>query len=88
MLWLRGKIEKNYSYFLPIQDSNYVPTQSEYEFQENYLTKDWTHRRVPLDNCYDLTSNSGYLTMYCKEPIIQERTAYNFTGVKQKETNF
>jgi len=83
-----GKIEKSYSYFLPIKDSNYVPTQREYEFQENYLTKNWTHRRVPLDNSYDLTTNSGYLTMYCKEPTIQERTAYNFIGVKQKETHF
>ena len=85
---LTGKIEKNYSYFLPIKDSNYVPTPREYEFQENYLTKNWTHRRVPLDNSYDLTTNSGYLTMYCKEPTIQERTAYNFIGIKQKETNF
>ena len=26
--------------------------------------------------------------MYCKEPTIKERTAYNFIGIKQKETNF
>ena len=83
-----GKIEKNYSYFLPIKDSIYVPIPREYEFQENYLTKNWIHRRVPLDNSYDLTTNSGYLTMYCKEPTIKERTGYNFIGIKQKETNF
>jgi alpha-N-arabinofuranosidase len=26
--------------------------------------------------------------MYCKEPTIQGRRAYNFIGIKQKETNF
>ena len=85
---LTGKIEKNYPYFLPINDSNFIPVAEEYEFQENYLSKDWTHRRVPLENSFELTTNSGYLTMYCKEPTIKERTGYNFIGIKQKETNF
>ena len=85
---LTRKIEKKYPYFLPVNDSSYNPVAEEYEFYENFLSKDWTHRRVPLDNSYDLITNSGYLTMYCKEPTIKERTAYNFVGIKQKETNF
>ena len=84
-----GKIEKNYPYFLPINDSNYVPIKKEnMSFKKINLTKDWIHRRVNLENSYDLTTKSGYLSMYCKQPTIKERTGYNFIGIKQKETNF
>ena len=83
-----GKIEKKYPNFLALNDSKFTIKTEEYNFNENYLSNDWIHRRVPLKNSYDLTTKNGNLTMFCKEPTIKDRTAYNFIGVKQKESNF
>ena len=85
---LTGKIEKQYPYFLPINDSTYEPTKQVYEFQENTLPLNWIHRRVPYKNSYSLNTKAGYLSMYCLADTIKERSPYNFTGVKQKETHF
>lgn len=85
---LTGKIEKQYPYFLPINDSTYEPTKKEYEFQENTLPLNWIHRRVPLENSYSLNTKTGYLSMYCLPDTIKERSPYNFIGIKQKETHF
>ena len=85
---LTGKIEKQYPYFLPINDSTYEPTKKEYEFQENTLPLNWIHRRVNLENSYNLNTKTGYLSMYCLPDTIKERSPYNFIGIKQNETHF
>ena len=85
---LSGKIEKQYPYFLPINDATYEPIKNEYEFQENKLTLNWIHRRVNLENSYSLNTKPGYLSMYCLPDTIKERSPYNFIGIKQKETHF
>ena len=83
-----GKIEKQYPYFLPINDSTYKPIKKEYEFQENTLPLNWIHRRLNLENSYSLNTKQGYLSMYCLPDTINERSQYNFIGIKQKETHF
>ena len=83
-----GKIEKKYPYFLPINDATYEPTKQVFEYQENTLTLNWIHRRVPSKNSYSLNTKAGYLSMHCLPDTIKERSPYNFIGVKQKETHF
>ena len=84
---LTGKIEKQYPYFLPINDATYEPIKNEYEFQENTLPLNWIHRRVNLENSFSLNTKPGYLSMYCLPNTIKERSPYNFIGIKQKETH-
>ena len=47
-----------------------------------------TYRRVKKENSYDLNAQNGYLHLNCLKESIGDRKRYNFTGIKQRETNF
>ena len=48
----------------------------------------WTYRRVKKENSYNLNAQNGYLYLKCLKESIGDRKRYNFTGIKQRETNF
>jgi len=58
------------------------------DFNKNNLGLAWNHRRVPMQNMFDLVSNTGFLRVYTNPNKLQERKRANFIGIKQTESDF
>lgn len=58
------------------------------DFNKNNLGLAWNHRRVPMQNMFDLVSNPGFLRVYTNPNKLQERKRANFIGIKQTESDF
>ena len=58
------------------------------DFNETNLGLAWNHRRVPMQNMFDLASNPGSLRVYTNPNKLQERKRANFIGIKQTESDF
>ena len=58
------------------------------DFNKTNLGLAWNHRRVPMQNMFDLVSNPGSLRVYTNPNKLQERKRANFIGIKQTESDF
>ena len=58
------------------------------DFNKTNLGLAWNHRRVPMQNMFDLVSNPGFLRVYTNPNKLQERKRANFIGIKQTESDF
>ena len=58
------------------------------DFNKTNLGLAWSHRRVPMQNMFDLVSNPGSLRVYTNPNKLQERKRANFIGIKQTESDF
>ena len=58
------------------------------DFNKTNLGLAWNHRRVPMQNMFDLASNPGSLRVYTNPNKLQERKRANFIGIKQTESDF
>ena len=58
------------------------------DFNKTNLGLAWNHRRVPMQNMFDLVSNTGFLRVYTNPNKLQERKRANFIGIKQTESDF
>jgi xylan 1,4-beta-xylosidase len=82
-----GRVGKHVGFPLPL-NQEFDPLYFEDEFYEKTLNIHWTYRRVKKENSYDLNAQNGYLHLNCLKESIGDRKRYNFTGIKQRETNF
>jgi alpha-N-arabinofuranosidase len=82
-----GKILKNN----PVIFSETIQNKETFfvdDFNDTNLGLAWNHRRVPLQNMFDLVSNPGSLRVYTSPNELQERIRANFIGIKQTESDF
>ena len=82
-----GKILKNN----PVIFSETIQNKETFfvdDFNDTNLGLAWNHRRVPLQNMFDLVSNPGSLRVYTSPNELQERIRTNFIGIKQTESDF
>ena len=58
------------------------------DFDDGTLKLDWNFRRVPTEGSYSLTARDGYLRLYAKPGVIEERQRASLLGVRQTESDF
>lgn len=57
-------------------------------FDSAELKLDWNFRRLPEANTYSLTANQGFLRLYAKANVIQERKRASLVGFRQTASDF
>lgn len=82
-----GKMER----FTPLP----FPEKPQYRndaFSDNFdadkLHLEWNFRRVPMENTYSLLDRRGFLRLFSKPEVIQERGRCSLLGFRQKESDF
>ena len=84
---LTGKMERFTP--LPFTDKpQYINNTIVDDFQDENLDLRWTFIRVPENKTYSLFENSGFLRLYSKPGIIENRKRFSFVGFRQKESDF
>jgi len=58
------------------------------DFSLPALGLEWNFRRLPAAETYSLSVNPGYLRLYARADVIEERQRASLMGVRQKESNF
>jgi alpha-N-arabinofuranosidase len=74
---------------LPFEDS---PQYRNDAFLDNFdsgvLNLEWNFRRVPMEKTYSLKEREGYLRLYLKPEVIEERVRCSLMGIRQGESDF
>jgi len=84
---LTGKMERFTP--LPFTDKpQYINNTIVDDFQDENLDLRWTFIRVPENKTYSLFENPGFLRLYSKPGIIEDRKRFSFVGFRQKESDF
>ena len=84
---LTGKVERFTP--LPFTDKpQYINNTIVDDFQDEKLDLRWTFIRVPENKTYSLIENPGFLRLYSKPGIIENRKRFSFVGFRQKESDF
>ena len=84
---LTGRVERFAS--LPYDDKpQYINNTIIDDFVDENLDLKWTFIRVPKDETYSLSENPGFLRLYSKPNIIENRKRFSFIGFRQKESDF
>ncbi len=58
------------------------------EFDSGQLDLQWNFRRVPQAGTYSLSEHPGFLRLYAKPDVIQERGRASLMGIRQTESDF
>ncbi|PWJ42107.1 glycoside hydrolase family 43 protein [Sediminitomix flava] len=57
-------------------------------FENERLDLEWNFRRIPKQRTYSLSDHQGYLRLYTRSEIIQDRVSCSWIGFRQKESDF
>ena len=82
-----GKVER----INPIpfkQTQQYLDDAFNDNFDGSKLNLEWNFRRVPKANTFSLTARTGYLRLYAKPEIIDNRVQASLMGFRQRESDF
>ena len=82
-----GKVER----INPIpfkQTQQYLDDAFNDNFNGSKLNLEWNFRRVPKANTFSLSARTGYLRLYAKPEIIENRGQASLMGFRQRESDF
>ena len=84
---LTGKIERFTP--LPYPDKpQYIDNTFIDDFLDKTLDLRWTFIRVPESKSYSLSENPGFLRLFSKSTLIENRKRFSLVGFRQKESDF
>ena len=84
---LTGKIERFTP--LPYPDKpHYIDNTFIDDFLDRTLDLRWTFIRVPESKTYSLLENPGFLRLFSKPSLIENRKRFSLVGFRQKESDF
>ena len=84
---LTGKIERFTP--LPYPDKpHYIDNTFIDDFLDRTLDLRWTFIRVPESKTYSLSENPGFLRLFSKPSLIENRKRFSLVGFRQKESDF
>lgn len=82
-----GRVERHE--LLPFDDRRQYRNDLFYDdFDLNTLDLEWNFVRVPKKGTYSISENPGYLRVYAKPNIIEDRKQFSLIGFRQKESDF
>ena len=84
---LTGKVER----FVPLpypEKPQYIDNSFMDDFRSDKLNLEWNFIRFPQKKIISLIDNPGYLRVYPKPTIIENRKNFSMIGFRQKESDF